>query len=329
MGSNAATTDLDYYAILGVERYVSAEDLKKSYHKLAKKYHPDMAPTPDARAQAEEAFKVIAEAYAVLSDPADRRVYDRAHAMAGLSSSDGSTHASSAYARASAAAGRPGRGGFGSAYVKRGGGVGGSDEQEVEEENSGSSSFSAEDLRAKHRYSGRERRADGGLGGGLGEGADEGIDFEEWNRAHFGPTPEQREWATRERIKQARATGFAGFSGGMGGSSGGGSSRGGRWGAVGDSPGWEQRQNARRAAAEWEALHDEKEGAGGAEVGASENAAYRAYAARFRASQAAARRNWPLTVAAWTAVGAFAWFVTRKAHESAATGGGGGGRGGR
>jgi molecular chaperone DnaJ len=63
----------DYYATLGVARGASAEDIKKAYRKLAMKYHPDVA----NEAGAAERFKEIGEAYAVLSDPAKRDLYDR------------------------------------------------------------------------------------------------------------------------------------------------------------------------------------------------------------------------------------------------------------
>lgn len=66
----------DYYAVLGVARDASAEDIKKSYRKLALKWHPDRHPE-DKRADAEAQFKRIAEAYEVLSDPDKRSRYDR------------------------------------------------------------------------------------------------------------------------------------------------------------------------------------------------------------------------------------------------------------
>ena len=63
----------DYYAILGVERNASAEDVKKAYRKLARKYHPDVSKEPNA----EEKFKEMAEAYETLKDPEKRAAYDQ------------------------------------------------------------------------------------------------------------------------------------------------------------------------------------------------------------------------------------------------------------
>lgn len=64
----------DYYKVLGVEKSASTDDIKKAYRKLALKYHPDRNPTDKKRA--EEKFKDISEAYAVLSDPEKRKQYD-------------------------------------------------------------------------------------------------------------------------------------------------------------------------------------------------------------------------------------------------------------
>lgn len=66
----------DYYAILGVARGASADDIKKAFRKLARKHHPDVAKEGD-KAAAEEKFKEINEAHEVLSDPEKRAKYDR------------------------------------------------------------------------------------------------------------------------------------------------------------------------------------------------------------------------------------------------------------
>ncbi len=65
----------DYYQILGVSKDASQEDIKKAYRRLARKYHPDLNPGDKT---AEEKFKEINEAYAVLGDPEKRAEYDRA-----------------------------------------------------------------------------------------------------------------------------------------------------------------------------------------------------------------------------------------------------------
>jgi curved DNA-binding protein len=64
----------DYYAILGVPRTATQEEIRNAYRKLARQWHPDV--NPDRRKEAEEKFKEINEAYQVLSDPEKRRRYD-------------------------------------------------------------------------------------------------------------------------------------------------------------------------------------------------------------------------------------------------------------
>ncbi len=64
----------DYYSVLGVERSDNAATIKKAYRKLAQKYHPDKNP---GDTKAEEQFKQITEAYAVLSDKEKRQQYDQ------------------------------------------------------------------------------------------------------------------------------------------------------------------------------------------------------------------------------------------------------------
>jgi uncharacterized membrane protein YsdA (DUF1294 family) len=67
----------DYYAILGVPRNATPEEIREAYRRLAKEYHPDKNPSPEA----EERFKLVNEAYQVLSDPAKRAEYDALYDM--------------------------------------------------------------------------------------------------------------------------------------------------------------------------------------------------------------------------------------------------------
>src|SRR4051812_42904771 len=72
---------MDLYILLGVERAVTFEDIKRAYKRLARKYHPDINPGDRMAAQH---FRQIAEAYETLSDPDRRRRYDAAGVAAAV-----------------------------------------------------------------------------------------------------------------------------------------------------------------------------------------------------------------------------------------------------
>jgi curved DNA-binding protein len=63
----------DYYATMGVKRDATAQEIRRAYQKLARKYHPDVSKEADAEAK----FKAVGEAYAVLKDPEKRAAYDQ------------------------------------------------------------------------------------------------------------------------------------------------------------------------------------------------------------------------------------------------------------
>ena len=69
-----ATKIKDYYDVLGVKRGASDNEIKQAYRKLARKFHPDLNPGDKV---AEEKFKELQEAYDVLSDPENRKLYDQ------------------------------------------------------------------------------------------------------------------------------------------------------------------------------------------------------------------------------------------------------------
>src|SRR5258708_6453098 len=96
----ATTSKKDYYEILGVKKSAWAEDVRKAFRKLARKYHPDVNPGDKA---AEEKFKVLSEANDVLSDPKKRKIYDQL----GFYSDNIDPATADAYARAGGGAGGP------------------------------------------------------------------------------------------------------------------------------------------------------------------------------------------------------------------------------
>src|SRR5713101_7673831 len=69
-----ATQTKDYYGLLGIKKTANADEIRKAFRKLARKYHPDVNPN---NKQAEEKFKEISEANDVLTDPKKRKVYDQ------------------------------------------------------------------------------------------------------------------------------------------------------------------------------------------------------------------------------------------------------------
>jgi molecular chaperone DnaJ len=99
------TTKKDYYEILGVKKSASAEDIRKAFRKLARKYHPDVNPGDKS---AEEKFKALSEANDVLSDPKKRKIYDQV----GFYSDNIDAATAEAYAKAGGGTGGGFPGGF-------------------------------------------------------------------------------------------------------------------------------------------------------------------------------------------------------------------------
>jgi molecular chaperone DnaJ len=99
-----ATQTKDYYSTLGVKKTASADDIRKAFRKLARKYHPDVNPNDK---KAEEKFKEISEANDVLSDEKKRKIYDQL----GFYSDNIDPAAAEAAARGGYGGGFPGGGG--------------------------------------------------------------------------------------------------------------------------------------------------------------------------------------------------------------------------
>ena len=171
-----ATQTKDYYSTLGVKRGATAEEIRKAFRKLARKYHPDVNPN-DKRA--EEKFKEISEANDVLSDAKKRKVYDQF----GFYSDNIDPAAAEAAARGGYGAGFGG--GFpGGAYT--GGARGGRGGQEVPFDFGG---FDFSDFQSSggHGRPGAQEQAGGGFGGSFKD-IFGGI-FSGGHKAARGPRP--------------------------------------------------------------------------------------------------------------------------------------------
>jgi molecular chaperone DnaJ len=143
----ATTTKKDYYELLGVKKSASAEDIRKAFRKLARKYHPDVNPGDKA---AEEKFKAMSEANDVLSDPKKRKIYDQL----GFYSDNIDPAAADAYARG----GPTGAGGFGGFPGGQPAGAGGQ---------GANFDFSGFDFSDMFEGGGAGRRASSSAGGGF------------------------------------------------------------------------------------------------------------------------------------------------------------------
>src|SRR5580704_3486010 len=140
----ATTTKKDYYEILGVKKSASADEIRKAFRKLARKYHPDVNPGDKS---AEEKFKSLSEANEVLSDPKKRKIYDQV----GFYSDNIDPATAEAYARAGSSG--AGAGGFpGGAQDGGQGGV--------------HFDFGGFDFSDLADSAGRARKSGGGAGGG-------------------------------------------------------------------------------------------------------------------------------------------------------------------
>jgi molecular chaperone DnaJ len=142
------TKDKDYYAVLGVKKSASADDIRKAFRKLARKYHPDVNPGDKT---AEEKFKTLSEANDILSDPKKRKIYDQL----GFYSDNIDLATAEAYARGG---GQPGAGDFSGGFPGGGRASGGSGNVDF-------GGFDFSDLFEGARGAGR--KSSGGTGGGF------------------------------------------------------------------------------------------------------------------------------------------------------------------
>jgi molecular chaperone DnaJ len=141
-----ATQTKDYYSTLGVKKTATAEDVRKAFRKLARKYHPDVNPNDK---KAEERFKEISEANDVLSDEKKRKIYDQL----GFYSDNIDPAAAEAAAR----------GGYGRGFSGGGAGRGGRGAQEVPFDFEG---FDFSGFQGGERArGGAQEQAGGGFGG--------------------------------------------------------------------------------------------------------------------------------------------------------------------
>jgi molecular chaperone DnaJ len=159
--------DKDFYAILGVAQDADAAEIKKTYRKLARQWHPDSKPGDTV---AEQKFKDIGEAYAVLSDPEQRKQYDAVRAM--------SRGGARFTAGGPGAAG--GAGGFEDVFAQMFGGGGGGGRQNVHFSTAGGESINLEDLLGGFAGAGAPggRGGQGPMGFGAPRGPRPGRDVE-------------------------------------------------------------------------------------------------------------------------------------------------------
>jgi molecular chaperone DnaJ len=169
----ATTQQKDYYGILGVKKTATAEEIRKAFRKLARKYHPDVNPNDK---KAEEKFKEISEANDVLSEPKKRKIYDQL----GFYSDNIDPAAAEAAARGGYGGGfHPGAGGYGAGGFG-GGGRGGAQEVPFDFGGFDFSDFSGGGRGAQQQESGGSFRDifSGIFTGGRKKGPQPGTDLE-------------------------------------------------------------------------------------------------------------------------------------------------------